>query len=176
VLREHLHFDLPVEQLLRRRDTRFQLGFARQAKKLVPDGNEFLVAPSRQGLHVLARHEEALAPPVAVLRDAYGDSLDVQPPQVRVIHEPFPQEPVMHVRIRAEVRDLEAIKEALRARGARLDEEYLRSSYGVLRYEAPLARLLGLPEDLSRLTTGRAQHWTALSHYTRGINPGGDAA
>ena len=53
----------------------------------------------------------------------------------------------------------------------------MRSSYCVLRYEAPLADLLGLPAELVRLTGGSATHWIALSHYaivTR--DPGGKAA
>jgi hypothetical protein len=37
--------------------------------------------------------------------------------------------------------------------------------YCVLRYEAPLANLLGLPAELERLTGGSARHWIVLSHY-----------
>jgi hypothetical protein len=47
----------------------------------------------------------------------------------------------------------------------------------VLRYEAPLARVLGLPAELARLTSGSARYWILLSHYalvTR--DPGGSAA
>jgi hypothetical protein len=49
----------------------------------------------------------------------------------------------------------------------------------VLRYEAPLAALLGLPAELAALSEGRAKHWTALSHYaivTGDPGPGGRAA
>ena len=64
-------------------------------------------------------------------------------------------------------------------RGATPSEEYVRSSYGVLRYEAPLADLLGLPTELSLLTSGKAKHWIVLSHYAlvqREPDPGGRAA
>jgi translation elongation factor EF-G len=83
----------------------------------------------------------------------------------------------MHVRISLEARYLEAVKRALFQRGATLEEEYARSRQAVLRFEAPLARLLGLPRELKRLTSESARYWIVLSHYalvTRG--PGGRAA
>jgi hypothetical protein len=47
----------------------------------------------------------------------------------------------------------------------------------VLRYEAPLARLLGLSAELARLGAGGAKHWIALSHYALVTGgPDGDAA
>lgn len=84
----------------------------------------------------------------------------------------------MHVRISAEVRFLQPVKAALAARGANPSEEYVRSHYCVLRYEAPLADLLGLPGELERLTLGRAKHWIMLSHYAPvpGDPGGGKAA
>lgn len=65
----------------------------------------------------------------------------------------------------------------MRRRGAGACEEYARATHCVLRYEAPLGDLLGLPAELRQLTDGRAKHWIALSHYaivTR--DPGGKAA
>jgi predicted membrane GTPase involved in stress response len=160
-----MYLDLPIEQLLRRTDTRFQFGFATEAKELVPQRDEFLLSASRKGLHVLARNEESLALPVDVLRDVYGPRLEVQPPRVRLIEGVQVQEPIMHVRVSLQTPHLSAVKRALEARGARLTEEYSRASYSVLRYEAPLADLLGLSDELSRLTEGSARHWIALSHY-----------
>jgi hypothetical protein len=46
-----------------------------------------------------------------------------------------------------------------------------------LRYEAPLADLLGFPAELARLTAGAAKHWILLSHYAVVMrDPGGEAA
>lgn len=160
-----MYLDHPIEQLVRRKDTRFQFGFATQAKELVPARDEFLLSASDQGLRVLARNEQSLALPVEVLRDVYGPNLEVQPPQVRLIEGFEVQEPVMHVRISLEVRHLAAVKQALAARGATLNEEYKRSVYCVLRYEAPLASLLGLPAELDKLAGSLAKHWIVLSHY-----------
>ena len=67
-----MYRDLPIEQLVRRADTRFQLGFANEARDLVPAREEFMLSPTRHGLRVLGRNEESLEQPVAVLRDVYG--------------------------------------------------------------------------------------------------------
>ena len=83
----------------------------------------------------------------------------------------------MHARISLEARFLDAVARAMLGRGAAPSEEYARGRYCVLRYEAPLADLLGLRTELARITDGTAKHWVALSHYalvTR--SPGGDAA
>jgi predicted membrane GTPase involved in stress response len=169
-----MHFDLPIQQLLRRKDTRFQFGFARQARDLVPARDEFVLAASREGLRVLGRNEDALRIPVEVLRDVYGPKLEVQPPEVRFAQA---QEPIMHVRISVEARLLETVKALLQKRGAALQEEYVRPRYAVVRYEAPLADLLGLPDELSIATAGQARYWVVLSHYApSNRTPGGDAA
>lgn len=172
-----MHFDMPIEQLVRRNDTHFQLGFASQARDVVPARDEFVLAPSREGLRVLARNEESLGAPVEVLREVYGPRLDIQPPKVRLIEGVQVKEPIMHVRIALETRFRDLVKRAMEARRATPAEEYARSTYCVLRYEARLADLLGLPAELARLTAGKARHWIVLSHYaivTR--DPGGRAA
>jgi predicted membrane GTPase involved in stress response len=172
-----MNFDLPIEQLVRRMDTRFQLGFATEAKERVPARDEFVLSPSRRGLHVLARNEDGLAGPVDALRNAYGQSLEVGPPTVRLIEGVQVHEPIMHVRIALETGYQEAVKQVLRAREATLEEEHARSRRAVLRYEAPLARLLGLPAELNRLTAGTARYWIVLSHYAVVTSdPGGRAA
>ena len=112
-----------------------------------------------------------------MLREVYGASLEVAPPRVRLIEGVQVQEPIMHVRVSLHREFLEAVKRALRARGAAPCEEYARSTYCVLRYEAPLANLLGLSAELSRLTGGAARYWVALSHYALVTgDPGGEAA
>ena len=83
----------------------------------------------------------------------------------------------MHVRISLPTQYRESVKRAMRRRGAGAREEYARATHCVVRYEAPLADLLGLPAELRQLTAGRAKQSVALSHYaivTR--DPGGKAA
>ncbi|HLS85572.1 MAG TPA: hypothetical protein VK043_04680 [Burkholderiales bacterium] len=169
--------DFPIEQLLRRRDTRFQLGFANQAKHEVPPGEGFELRPTRMGLQVLGRNEESLAPPVRVLRETYGEALEVGPPRVRIIEGVRAQEPVMDVKISLDPRHVALVKRALEKRDALLVEESAGSPDVVLRYEAPLVALLGLADELATLTDGTSRHTSVLSYYrlvTGG--PGGSAA
>lgn len=160
-----MNYDHPIEQLVQRTDTRFQLGFATEAKERIPPSDEFVLQPSREGLRVLGRNEESLVPPVEALRDAYGPTLRISPPTVRLIRGVQVQEPVMHVRLQVALRHVDAVRRAMGARDALALEEYSGLRYAVLRYEAPLARLIGLPREIARLTDGTAQHWIALSHY-----------
>jgi predicted membrane GTPase involved in stress response len=172
-----MKFDLPIEQLVRRLDTRFQLGFAAEAKARLRDCDAFALSGSHRGLHVLARNEDSLAGPVEVLRGAYGSVLEVGPPTVRLIKGVQVQEPIMHVRISLKTGYQDAVSRALAARNATLQEAHSRSRHAVLRYEAPLARLLGLPAELARLTSGTARYWIVLSHYALVTgDPGGRAA
>jgi|SRR5581483_6389346 len=169
--------DMPIEQLVRRTDTHFQLGFGAQARERLGESDEFALHPSRDGLLVLARNEESLVPPVDLLRELYRAKLDVQPPRVRLLAGVQVKEPIMHVRIALQARFLDAVARAMLGRGALPSEEYARGRHCVLRYEAPLAHLLGLGTELEEITAGTAKYWTALSHYglvTR--PPGGDAA
>jgi hypothetical protein len=169
--------DLPIEQLVRRKDTRFQLGFATEAKELLPPTDDFVLAPSPKGLRVLGRNEDALGTPVEILREAYGPKVRVLPPEVRLIEGVQVKQPIMHVRISMELRFLDTVKRALLERGAVPEEEHVRSRYCVLRYLAPLADLLGLPAELSLIAGGEVRHWIVLSHYAL-VNgdPGGRAA
>jgi predicted membrane GTPase involved in stress response len=172
-----MNLDLPIEQLVRRSDTRFQFGFATEARERIPPGEGWALSASRRGLHVLARDEDQLAAPVDVLRDAYGARLEVGPPEVRLIRGVQVQEPIMHVRISLDAGYRDAVKQAMLARDATMEEEYARSRHAVLRYEAPLARLLGLPAELRRLTSDSARYWIVLSHYALVTgDPGGGRA
>jgi len=171
-----VNYDLPIEQTVRRTDTRFQRGFAVEAIERVATGETFALSPSREGLLVLARNEDGLAAPVGTLREVYGNALEVGEPRVRLIKGTQVQEPVMHVRISLDITDLDVVKRALHARRATLEEEYARSRRAVLRYEAPLARLIGLPAEIVQLTSRRARYWIVLSHYALVTGDPGSAA
>jgi Elongation factor G C-terminus len=172
-----MYLDLPVEQLIRHEGMPFQFAFATEAKELVPEREDFLLKASHKGLHVMAKNEDSLVLPLEVLRQVYGASLHVDAPRVRLIEGVQLLEPIMHVRISLRMRFRELVKNALKRRRVVPSEEYARSTYCVLRYEAALADLLGLPAELGRLTGGGAKYWIVLSHYavvTR--DPGGKAA
>jgi hypothetical protein len=172
-----MHLDMPIEQVLRRIDTRFQFGFANEARELIPEDEEFLLKPSNTGLIVLGKNEDALMVPVETLCDLYGPKLEVRQPRVRLIEGVQVREPIMDVRITLQNRYVSAVKTAMLTRGATPEEEYARDRNCVLRYQAPLTRLLGLSAELRTCTASTAKHWVALSHYALVTGgPGGRAA
>jgi hypothetical protein len=160
-----MNFDLPIQQTVRRADTRFQLGFATEAKKRVEPADGFVLSASRAGLHVLARNEGELAAPLQTLLTLYGPALEIGRPAARLIHGIPVQEPIMHFRVSLHTADLPAVKRALRERGASIEEEYVRTLHAVVRGEAPLARLIGFPAELRLMAYEHARCWIVLSHY-----------
>ncbi len=162
-------WDFPIEQLTKQRDERFQLRFARAAAALLAPSEEVELHASADGLAVRGRNEDALEFPLSILRERYGDHLQAGPPRVRFWEDgtrnAHPHEPIMQVRIASARAFLDAIERELSMRGVDVQERHLARANGVLRGEAPLARLLGLPARLRAVTNGSAQHWVVLSHY-----------
>jgi hypothetical protein len=146
-----------IERLARRWNARGQFRFASEAKALIPAQEDFLLAKSHRGLHLLGRDEHSFRVPVGVLRAAYGANV--------TIHPHAPGEPVMEVRIGVERSHLVKIRSALRRRGANPSEEYGGRHYCVLRFEAFPEDLLGLPVELEELTSGRFSHQILLTAY-----------
>src|SRR4051794_23335673 len=105
--RPSMHYDMPIEQLVRRADTRFQLGFANEARRVVPEADDFRLHASAQGLCVLGRNEDSLGRPIRVLKEIYPSSLHIEPPRVRVMRDGQVKEPVMHLRVSLEARFLD---------------------------------------------------------------------
>jgi translation elongation factor EF-G len=97
---------------------------------------------------------------------------------VRLIPGNPVQQPVASVRISTRDDFNEQVRSELAARGTTILEEASRARAFVLRGEAPLANLLGLPSRLAALTGGNAVHWIRLSHYAPILPgpPGGQAA
>jgi hypothetical protein len=143
-----------VERLARRRNGRGQFAFASEAKALIPPRPEYLLAQSHRGLHLLGRNEQSLRVPVGVLRCTYGTDVVIEPHPAR--------EAVMEVRVELHRRDLQKVRAALTRRGVNPSEEYNGAYYCVLRFEAPIDDLLGLPLELAQLTSGQANHHIVL--------------
>jgi translation elongation factor EF-G len=84
---------------------------------------------------------------------------------VRLIAGDPVQEPVMNVRVRANRCYMGAVLQALRFRGVRIVEECMRAREFVVRGQAPMQILMGLPDELAAVTEGNAAHWIRLAHY-----------
>ena len=160
-----MYFQYPLETLARRRRADSQLEFARQAKLVLVDTDELLAKPRADGLALYAVNEDALEEPARILRDVYGDFVDMATPRVRLIEGEPVHEPVMNVRVVARLEHSGAVVSELRRRSARILEQCVRGRTFVLRAEAPLAQLLGLRDALDALSGGTADHAVRLVRY-----------
>jgi hypothetical protein len=170
--------EFPVEQLASHAGHPFQQGFARQASRLIPptEAHDLQTVPA--GLLIQARDEDALAGPVAILRDIYGSLLHLAPPRPRLLWlEGRWCEPIMMVRARLRHIYLEGVRRDLLARGALMLEEDDQPDGMVLRAKAPLERLLGYGPEFSALTGASCDYWMWLDCYRpMEVPPGGLAA
>ena len=158
-------YQYPLESLARRRATTSQLDFARAARRILVDSDEAMFEAHEHGLAIFTANEDALTAPAKVLREVYGDFVELRRPRVRVIPGNPPQQPVMHARITARGEFSLRIRAELRRRGALLLEHCSRGSIDVIRAEAPLASLLGFPARLGEITGGSAAHAIRLVRY-----------
>lgn len=158
-------YQYPLESLARRRATTSQLDFAKQAQRILVDSDDAMFEAHEHGLAIFTANEDALAAPARLLREMYGDFVEVRRPRVRIIPGNPPQQPIMHARITARVEFSLRIRSELRRRGARLLEQCTRGSIEVIRAEAPLASLLGLPARLDAISDGSADHAIRLVRY-----------
>ena len=160
-----MFYQYPLETLARRKRATSQLDFARQARAALQDSDELLARPRPTGLALFAANEDALEQPARILREIYGDFVEVRSPRVRMIPGEPAQEPVMAVRITARAEHASAIVGELRRRGTRILEECFRARIFIVRAEAPLALLLGLPTAVRAITGGAADPAIRLVRY-----------
>jgi hypothetical protein len=159
------YFQYPLETLVRNRSTDSQMEFALEARRILRDTDDVLYEALDHGLVIFAANEDALEDPIRVLEEAYPGGVEVRRPAVRFVDGTPVQEPVMYVRVRARREHAGAVLQKLRLRGVRIEEEAFRVRELVVRGEAPLANLIGLPGELVDLTEGTASHLIRLTHY-----------
>lgn len=146
-----------AELVVRHRGRRGQFPFALEAKDLLPAGEAFLAAKSHRGLHLIARDEDELAAPLDAVRRAFGERLEIDRTQRG--------EPVVQVSAGIEIRYLEPVGDAIRARRGNASWEYVGAHYCVLRFDLPAGCLLGLPAALARLTEGKVTLQLIVTAY-----------
>jgi len=160
-----MYYQYPLETLARGRRVESQIEFAQGAKAALDDSDELLARPRPAGLALFAANEDALEQPMRILRDLYGDQVELRPSRARIIPGNPAQQPIMAVRVVARVEHTGAILSELRRRGMHLEEECVRGRTLIVRGEAALARLLGLPDALHAATEGTATHAIRLVRY-----------
>lgn len=160
-----MYFQYPLEALARRRASVKQIDFAKQARRVLDDSDEVMFEPLEHGLAIFAAHEDALAAPKRILQDLFGDFVEVRSPRVRYMPGEPEHEPVMHVRVTVRREHAAPVLRELKQRGARILEECSRDRVFIVRAEAPLAALLGLPAVLDDISEGSAIHSIRLLRY-----------
>ena len=160
-----MYFQLPIERMARHRDTPSQLDFAREALLALEEPDYARFEPTERGLAMFAASEEDLERPVATLQRLYGDAVNLRPPRVRCLPGHPLQQPVMAFEVAVPREHSLAVRQELRQRDARIEEEYQRRRTCVFRGVAPLRDLLGLGGRLAVLSRGTARHAMRLSHY-----------
>jgi hypothetical protein len=171
-----MYYQYPLETLARARRVVSQMEFAQRARAALTDSDEVLARPRPGGLALFAANEEALERPVRVLREIYGDFVELRPSRARIIPGNPAQEPIMAVRVVGRVEHTGAIIAELRRRGTRIEEECVRGRTLILRAEAPLALLLGFPDALCAITGGTATPSIRLVRYEPVDTGGGPEA
>lgn len=167
----------PIERHVRSNGHDFQLAFAEEAAmRLHERFDDALLDASRDGLRILARHEQALKPPTDVLRALYPWQLEVGSPRVRYRASDVGREPVMRVKVNVPRRHVQAICKDLAGRTGRpvnVDQAYDRAE---ITATVRLARLLGYAEYVDIITRGECEVRICLSEYAPLEPPDGPAA
>ena len=94
-----MYYQYPLETLARGKRASSQVEFARQARAALEDSDDLLARPVSEGLALFAANEDALEGPARILRDLYGDFVELRAPRVRIIPGEPAQQPVMNVRV-----------------------------------------------------------------------------
>ena len=171
-----VRYDMPIVQRLRYLGGPVPLRFAEDAAAWIAHDDEVGVRRAHRGLELRAVNEDALSRAASVLRQVYGDDIDLMPPQVHYREGAQLLEPIMHFRIDCAPDHRGRIKRLLAARGAPILTEEAQDTSFVLRGTAPLAALLGVGAQLDACAAERVSFWSWLSHYAPADPDGGDAA
>jgi len=150
--------DFPIERRVRSNAYDFQLVFAEEAATRAHQRfDDALLAPGRDGLLILGRHEQALKPPTDALIALYPWKLEVGMACVRYRNGEPTQEPVMLVIAEVPRFNAQAVQDDLASRTdepVNLEYAYDRA---LLTTKARLARLLGYAQSLEQFTRGAGE-------------------
>jgi len=160
-----MNFHYPIETLARKRGAASQLAFARQARNALFDSDEAVFEAHPHGLAIFAANEDAIDQSARTLREIYGDAVEIRRPKVRYMPGRPPHQPIAYVRVNTLSDFSLSVLAELRRRGARILEQCTRRRVFIVRAEAPLAALLGLPASLELIAGGNVAHSIRLIRY-----------
>jgi hypothetical protein len=160
-----VHPEYPLTRTCLHRYEPFQLNFARRAVQILPQHGDGSAEATHKGLVLRAETETDFQSSIGILKDYYGDQIQIGSPTVQYHRSSQLEEPHMGVRVLCPQPHFAAVKADLLARGASILQEEVTGEFGLVRASAPLAKLLGYPEALAQLTGASAREVMWLSHY-----------
>jgi hypothetical protein len=137
----------------------------------LPQPRDCQYEASPAGIVIRGATESALEGPTELLREVYGEQIAIGPLTIRYRKGAGVEEPHMGVRVLCAAKDFAAVRRDLLARDAKILDEEVNQSIGIVRATAPLAQLLGYAHDLVRLTAGSAREVMWLDHYAPCAQP-----
>jgi hypothetical protein len=150
--------DFPIERRIRSNAYDFQLVFAEEAATRAHQRfDDALLAPGRDGLLILGRHEPALKAPTDLLIALYPWKLEVGMARVRYRKGAVTQEPVMLVKADVPRFNAQAVHDDLAGRTDEPVELAYAYDRALLTTKARLARLLGYAQALEQSTRGAGE-------------------
>jgi translation elongation factor EF-G len=126
-----------------------------------------ILRQGRQG-QILALNERALGEARSAVRRSHWGEVAFAEPGVRTRLDPGGRralEPIMRVKVSALREHLDAVRQVLGARGARMLRAQRQGRYVCVQSEARLASLLGFEEEIRCVSAGSAQVACRLECY-----------
>lgn len=159
------HPEYPLERICSHLYEPFQLTFARHAQRVLKEVDEVEAEATHRGLLLRGETEATFESPLSLLREYFGNQIDVGPTTIRYHNGAMVEEPYMGLCVRCSLEYFEVIKADLNAREVVGVDSKVGPIGAVLRATAPAAKLLGYASDLAELTSGTAYQEMWLSHY-----------
>jgi regulator of nucleoside diphosphate kinase len=172
---EHpMHPEYPLERLCSLLYEPFQLTFAQHAEQVLREEDQVQVEATHRGLVLRGETEAAFEHSVRMLRNYYGNQIDVGPAAVRYHNGTTVEEPLMGLRVNCSREHFEAVRADLSLRNAVVVASDIGPARAVIRAVVPLEKLLGYATRLAQLTSGTAHEVMWLSHYASMNTPSPD--
>jgi regulator of nucleoside diphosphate kinase len=169
-----MHSQYPLERLCSHLYEPFQLTFARHAEQVLREKDEVGLEATHKGLVLRGETEAAFEHSVQLLRNYYGNQINVGPAAVRYHIGTTVEEPLMGVRVNFSPEHFDVVAADLNMRRAVMVASHIGPARAEIRVVAPLAKLLGYAARLTQLTSGTAHSAMWLSHYAPAEMPSPD--
>ena len=143
--REHaMHPEYPLERLCSHLYEPFQLTFARHAEQVLREEDEVELEATHKGLVLRGETEAAFEHSVQLLRNYYGNQIDVGPAAVRYHKGTTVEEPLMGLRVNCSPEHFEVVAADLNIRNAVIVASHIGPTRAEIRAGGPPCEAAGV--------------------------------